>query len=36
MQGMMGRMMGGMWIWAIGGVLVIVFLAIAFLKLFRR
>jgi hypothetical protein len=36
MQGMMDGMMGGMWIWSIVGVLLIVFLVIAILKLLRR
>ena len=32
----MQGMMGGMWIWSIVGVLLIVFLVIAILKLLRR
>jgi hypothetical protein len=36
MQGMMDGMMGGMWIWSIVGVLLIIFLVIAILKLLRR
>ena len=36
MQGTMDGMMGGMWIWSIVGVLLIVFLVIAILKLLGR
>jgi hypothetical protein len=36
MQGMMDGMIGGMWIWSIIGVLLIVFLVVAILKLLRR
>jgi hypothetical protein len=32
----MHGMMGGMWIWSVVGVLLIVFLVIAILKLLRR
>jgi len=36
MQGMTDGMIGGMWIWSIVGVLLIVFLVVAILKLLRR
>jgi hypothetical protein len=36
MQGMMDGMMGGMWIWTVAGVLLIVFLVVAILRLLRR
>jgi hypothetical protein len=36
MQGMMDGMMEGMWIWSVVGVLLIVFLVLATLKLLRR
>jgi hypothetical protein len=36
MHGTMDDMMTGMWIWTIVGVLLIVFLVIAILKLLRR
>jgi hypothetical protein len=36
MQGMMDGMMGGMWIWPIVGVLLIVFLVLATIRMLRR
>lgn len=36
MQGMMDGMRGGMWIWTVVGVLLIVFLVVAILRLLRR
>lgn len=36
MHDMMNGMMGGMWIWTAAGVLLIVFLVVAILKLLQR
>ena len=36
MQGMMGGMMGGMWIWTIAGILVVVLLTVAIVKVLQR
>jgi hypothetical protein len=36
MDGGMGAMMGGMWLWALGGLLVVILLVILIVKALRR